>query len=343
MQKAVRIAAKSLIANVLPQELFRRGVSNETARKLFQTYVRVVEIENHSYCNRTCSFCPNAFLDRRSQTVLMTDALFEKLLRDLASIDYSQSVVWSRYHEPMADPSIYARVAEVRRRLPNAHLVLVSNGDYLNDDNLKRLEAARVNRLLLDLYLTEGKERDPDEMEKEKAKFSKRTGLKLTEIGPYHYRCDSSTIKITMGIPYYTGDSLSSRGGLIPVSHLNGYTRTAICLNPLHSVVIDYNGKGMLCCQVRSDAPSHADAIIGDLSRDDYSLFDFYRDLAPARAGLLAPGPKEGVCKSCTISNVGPDRLGRRESVAGTLGAIPGFSAMVNALARQWSKHRKWE
>ena len=76
----------------------------------------------------------------------------------------------------MADESIYPRIEEVRKRLPNAYLVIVSNGDYLNRNSLRKLEGARVNRLLLDLYLTDGKERDATEIEREMYKFSKRTG-----------------------------------------------------------------------------------------------------------------------------------------------------------------------
>ncbi|HWQ03075.1 MAG TPA: radical SAM protein, partial [Candidatus Nitrosotenuis sp.] len=311
--------------------------------QLFALYVRVVEIENHSYCNRTCSFCPNAFIDRRSENILMADALFEKLLTDLASIGYSQSLIWSRYHEPMAHVSIFDRVARARKRLPGAYLVLVSNGDYLNRESLKKLEDAGANRLMLDLYLPDGRERDPAAIAEEKEKFFARTGLSLEPIGPYDYRCTGSSIHITLGIPFYTQGNISTRGGLVDVVHLRVYQRTAVCFNPLHSVVVDFNGKGMLCCQVRSDSPLQKDAIIGDLSAPGYSLFDFYRDLAPARAGLLAPGPKEGVCRTCNVSATGPDKLGRHETVYRMAHAIPGFTALMHAAVRRRNRRRKYE
>jgi hypothetical protein len=146
-----------------------------------------------------------------------------------------------------------------------------------------------------------------------------------------------------MGIPYYTKGTISTRGGLVDVVHLRSYQRTSVCFNPLHSVVVDFNGKGMLCCQVRSDSPLQKDAVIGDLSRPDYSLFDFYRDLAPARAGLLAPGPKDGVCRSCDVSATGPDKLGRHTAISRVVHAIPGVTAAMHAAVRLRNRSRKYE
>lgn len=115
---------------------------------------------------------------------------------------------------------------------------------------------------------------------------------------------------------------MSTRGGLMTVPGLQSYQRRAICFRPLHSVPIDFNGKGMLCCEVRSDAPEHAGAVIGDLSVPGYSLFDLYRDMAPARLALLSPGPKGGVCTKCNVLDDGPDRTGRHPALAGILSRI---------------------
>jgi len=139
LNKALKILAKSAFANMLPREAFDHEADMATSRELFRNYVRVVEIENHSYCNRTCWFCPNAQIDRHSENILMADAVYEKILSDLESIEYSQALIWSRYHEPLAHESIYDRIAQARKRLPSAYLVLVSNGDYLNHETLRRI------------------------------------------------------------------------------------------------------------------------------------------------------------------------------------------------------------
>jgi Radical SAM superfamily len=342
MNSTLRILGKAAVANLLPASLFDSSIGLESVRELFSAFVRVVEIENHSYCNRTCAFCPNAFIDRRSQNVLMTNELFERILDDLASIDYSQSLVWSRYHEPLADASIFERVAQARSRLPRAHLVMISNGDYLNRDSLRQLEQAGVNRMMLDLYLPEGRERDAAQIEVETKKFAARTGLTLEMGGDFEFVCTGSSIKITMGVPRYTGPHVSTRGGLVSVASLRSYQRRSVCFNPVHSVVVDYNGKGMLCCQVRSDAAAQESAIIADLAQNGYGLFHFYRDLAPARKGLLSPGPKTGVCSTCNVSDVGPDKLARGLLGEG-ISRLPGMSALVTAAARRANGRRKYE
>lgn len=340
---ALIISAKSAFANLLPADAFDPAADLSTVRKLFSTYVRVVEIENHSYCNRICWFCPNSQIDRHSANILMADTVYEKILSDLQSINYSQTLIWSRYHEPLAHESIYPRIAQARGRLPKAHLVLVSNGDYLNRETLRRIEDAGTDRMMLDLYLPDGKERDPSEIRSGLDKFQTRTGLQLVPLKDYDFRCLGTNVNITMGIPCYTGANMSTRGGLVEVSELSGYQRTAVCFNPLHSITVDYSGACVLCCQVRSDSPKHRDAVLGDLTDPNYSLFDFYRDLAAARRSLLAPGPKLGVCKTCTISDAGPDRLARRPAVAAFAARIPGFAPAFRAVMKRASRARKYE
>jgi hypothetical protein len=285
-------------------------------------------------------------LDRRSRTELLRDDIFDKILQNLSSIGYDQSLVWSRYHEPMAHPSFFDRVQLARRRLPKAFLTVVSNGDYFNRHSLKALEAARVDRLLLDMYLPRGKERDIDELQTALERFRARTDLDVSENGSkWEYKCAGSTMNISMGVPLYAAklNNISTRGGLVDVPELIHYQRRSICFNPLHSVVVDYNGKVVLCCQVRSDAPVHADSIIGDLSKGEYSLFDAYRDLAPARLGLLSPGPKSGPCKTCTISDGGPDRLARRSWLAKRLTRLRPLRALFELAVERASEKRKWE
>lgn len=343
LRNSLKILAKSAFANLLSREVFDPEVDLGTARELFATFVRVVEIENHSYCNRTCWFCPNAQIDRHSNNSLMDDGVYEKILRDLESAGYSQTLAWSRYHEPLAHESIYERIAQARRRLPRAHLVIISNGDYLNRETLRKIEDVGTDRVMLDLYLPDGKERDPLEIQNGLEKFRARTGLELAPLGDFDFRCLGTKVNITMGIPSYTAANMSTRGGLVDVKELRHYQRTSVCFNPLHSVVIDYTGKCMLCCQVRSDSPLHQEAVFGDLNDASYTLFHFYRDLAAARRGLLAPGPKLGVCRTCTIGAVGPDRLARRPAVAAFAARIPGLHAAFRAAVKRASRSRKYE
>jgi hypothetical protein len=339
-KKALKSLAKSAFVGLLPRELFDPEVDMGTLRELFRTYVRLVEIENHSYCNRTCWFCPNAQIDRRSSNILMADAVYDKILCDLESIGYSQTLAWSRYHEPLAHESIYDRIAQARKRLPRAHLAVISNGDYLNRETLRRIEDAGADRLKLDLYLPDGKERDPSAIQSELEKLRARTGLEIVRVSDYRFRCEGTKVNITMDIPFYTAANMSTRGGLVQVKELSHYQRTSVCLSPLDSVTVDYTGECMLCCQVRSDSPLHREAVFGDLHVPGYTLFHFYRDLAAARRSLLAPGPKLGVCKTCTYC-LCPKETVWRPKVAGFAAHIPGFRFVFQSAARRACGIRK--
>ena len=60
-----------IYANILPETLFSERTDLEEVKRLFSNHVRSVEIENHSFCNRTCWFCPNSFIDRRTENTLL--------------------------------------------------------------------------------------------------------------------------------------------------------------------------------------------------------------------------------------------------------------------------------
>jgi hypothetical protein len=329
------VLTKAAFVNLLPPQLVDESIDIEQAKRLFVRFVDQVEIENHDFCNRICWFCPNSFIDRRSQLRLMSDTVFEKIIGDLAEVDYDGALTWSRYHEALADESVFERIAAARRALPRAALVVISNGDYMDRSTLPRLEAAGVDRLILDLYLPDGKERDPDARTKGLRQFSRRTGLELTPSHKVGFSINGTGLKATLEIPCYTSEDISTRGGLVEVPKLASYQRRAVCLAPVRHVVIDYNGKGMLCCQTRSDSVEHESAIIGDLARPGYGLFHFYRDLGAARRALFAPGEKGGVCRTCDVRDDGPDRLARRDWLAATVGRFPG---VTEAATRLWRK-----
>jgi len=149
---------------MLPEDLFSPEIPIARAKELFSDHVMVVEIENHNYCNRTCWFCPNSYIDRKSTTVLSSDEVFDKILSGLKEIDYRNVVLWSHFHEPLplADDSIFDRIAKVRQGLPNAFLKIFSNGDFLNPDKIRRLEDAGLDWMRVSLYLPDKQEQDEE-------------------------------------------------------------------------------------------------------------------------------------------------------------------------------------
>src|SRR5262245_57757919 len=91
-----------------------------------------------------------------------------------------------------------------------------------------------------------------------------------------------------------------NRGESVPIQF--AYRRTSPCLSPFYHVYVDFNGKVMPCCNLRSDVPSHADAVIGDLNTED-DLFLLYagETLASWRRSLVGFDRKAGHCTSCSF------------------------------------------
>lgn len=340
LNRTGNVLTKAACVNLLPAELTDDTLPISRVQLLFARFVDQVEIENHDFCNRVCWFCPNSFIDRRSRLERMNEGVFEKIIEALAEIEYSGNLTWSRYHEALADDSVFERIARARATLPRATIVVISNGDYMDASTMPRLEAAGVDRLILDLYLPDGKERDPEARAKGLRQFSRRTGLELEPSSKVGYTIPGTRTKATLEIPCYTSEDISSRGGLVRVPKLAKYRRRAVCLSPVRHIVIDYNGRGMLCCQTRSDAPEHADAIIGDLNRPGYGLFHLYRDLANARRALLAPGEKTGACRTCDVRDDGPDKLARRDWLARMVNAVPGKRTFLDNIWRRRIQRR---
>lgn len=62
---------------------------------------RNVELEINSMCNRKCGYCPNVSAQRPSG--YMDESLFEKIVRELAEMDFDGNVSYHFYGEPLLD------------------------------------------------------------------------------------------------------------------------------------------------------------------------------------------------------------------------------------------------
>jgi hypothetical protein len=258
--------------------------------------------------------------------------LYERVLADLASIDFAATLVWARYHEPLAHESIHANLVKARKALPRAFLTMHTNGDYLVNDILERVTQEGLNQLRINLYVPNGQTYTKEAVAKMITSLEQRTGHRVEQDAAGGILLGHRRLHMPINVPDFYR-SMSSRGGaLAKECGAVELVRTSVCLSPLQHVVIDYNGKGMLCCQVRSDVPKHQSAIIGDLGQAGYSVFDLYRDLAAARRGLMAPGRKSGVCTTCTMNGGGPYRFGRSRLLNRLVSAVPGEQAVVSAL-----------
>jgi len=287
-------------------EHFEVDLPRSRAVQLFKEFVELIEIETTAYCNRTCSFCPNSFLDRRTIR-FMPDDTWQAILAGMREVDYDGTVVWSRYSEPTSEKGITERIKQVKEAAPNCRVCINTNGDYLNAGYLEQLADAGVSRLWIDTYVDDMKEYTREIAEKANGKLLKRLKLEgeLVESNPeYAYHIIHPRIEITnhvRNVVTMIANDLSDRGGLISIA------RKAIRNSPCYAVfkhlVVDWDGSVMPCCQVRSDSPKHKDVVLGRIGDGGLDLVTAYLQLATWREPLSSYGEKLGVCSTCNVSD----------------------------------------
>ena len=112
----------------------------------------VVEISESGTCNRKCVFCPRSSSDYKDVKEFIDPELINKLVSELAEFSYSGIVLFSGFVEPLLDKQIYNHIKTIRTYLPQARIEMVTNGDVLNVDRLKRLFDSGLSTLLISVY-----------------------------------------------------------------------------------------------------------------------------------------------------------------------------------------------
>jgi radical SAM protein with 4Fe4S-binding SPASM domain len=244
----------------------------------------------------------------------MDRGLYERVLDDLGSIGYAGVVRFARYSEPMADDHIYELVAAARKRLPRATIDIVSNGDYLKPDSLSRLREAGLSVLRISVYVREGVRWSPEEARYEIGRLGRRLGI-APQLQP------SMATSVYGAFPFpglpievYSHDfdrTGYDRGQLLPQLVDRGYSRQSPCSLVFTNFTIDWDGKVMPCCNLRSDDPQHVPYVLGDLSASGVSIFDVYADEAATgwRRSLASVGVKDDPCRTCKQKTVEGEAL----------------------------------
>lgn len=108
---------------------------------------KVVELEVNSMCNRKCSYCPNATARRPSG--FMPQELFDKIIGELAEIDFDGRVSYHFYGEPLLDKRLPDLIETTARRVPKAKTEIYSNGDFLTVPVFREYRARGLGHFLI--------------------------------------------------------------------------------------------------------------------------------------------------------------------------------------------------
>lgn len=216
----MRIISKTDIKNRLYSASMgrRAGMIFESLKSpLFKT----VEVETISTCNRKCAYCPNHSHQRPAG--LMEQAVFYKLIGELADIGFSGILSPHFYGEPLLDNRLEKFIADARARLPKVYIELFTNGDFLTRERFGELVEAGVDIFRVTHH-------DGEQPEHIRALLADLEG-----------KADKSRLCLNS---FKDGEPLYNRGGLVTVDN-----QASMIFCNLQTVTINYEGNVVLCCQ----------------------------------------------------------------------------------------------
>ena len=214
--------------------------------------IRLLEIELFSYCNRTCKWCPNRTINRKT-TQCLDDKIFENLIQELKEEDFGGVLTFSRYNEPLSRIDIFKeKLKYIRKHLPNIKLVTNTNGDFVNKENLDGLEIDELSIMDYDgLGMEKCKQRLLD------------LGAEIVEIKNSYILSKYNNMQILYCTNWIENRVITDRGGFL-VEYSKEH-RDYPCFEPKYFCAINYDGTVSPCCNFRNDIKQHKPYIIGDL------------------------------------------------------------------------------
>lgn len=242
----------------------------------------LVEISVAGLCNRACVFCPHSDPDYPSVNAFVDPFLIDKLAGELAGIGFKGLILFSGFGEPLLDKKIFDHIATVRRRIPEARIELITNGDALKKKRLRRLFDSGLSTILISVYDGEA------EAEAFKA-LCKETGL----------RKDQYVIRNRYLPPEQDfGITLTNRGGMMEnAENAIPAVKEPLkqpCYYPHYMVVMDYLGDVLLCPHDWGKKK-----ILGNIRTDTFQDVWMSEKLNAMRANLAAGNRCGQPCEVC--------------------------------------------
>jgi radical SAM protein with 4Fe4S-binding SPASM domain len=183
------------------------------------------------------------------------------VINDLAENNYNGTISYSRYNEPFLNINLLKRRTNFARKiLPNVKLVTNTNGDFIDKTTFTDLA---IDEMTIMDYDNKGLDWCYRRLQQWGAK---------NIINEYPFlRCKINTTEIIYYVDWKKHEKIVDRGGLLSDKSVeikwknNRLDRKYRCFEPKHFLGIDYTGKVVPCCQIRSDFPLHKKFILGNL------------------------------------------------------------------------------
>ncbi len=243
-----------------------------------------IEISESGICNRKCSFCPRSDPEFVHKKEFISNELHQKLCSELQALDYSGTIRYSGFVEPLLDKNIFNLIKMAKDKLPKSNIELVTNGDVLNLSRLNKLFSRGLNKILISAY--DGK-KEADILEE----LCKKANLKTEQfIVRHRYLHESQDFGITL-----SNRSGSMQNAEYKIASLKEPMKKP-CFIPAYTFFLDYQGDVLICPHDWGKK-----IILGNLNHQMFSDIWFSKKALKIRSLLKESNRNFSPCNVCDV------------------------------------------
>lgn len=251
--------------------------------------LHTIELCITELCTRKCSFCPRGDIKvYPNQKLFMSIETISNLANKCVQEGYEGDFHISGFGESFTHPKFLELTSILRDALPNNHIVLTTNGDFLNDKNINDVIKRNFNKVIVSCY---------DGLD------HKNNFIKLFEKNGFH----NYDIRELWLNPNETTESLMSRNNFNNRSgsvNLNvqehGLNSDSPCYLPFYKLVIDWNGNALLCCNDWKRAHKG----FGNINTHSLNEIWHGEEFIKVRTQLVDGNRVGPACSNCNIKGV---------------------------------------
>lgn len=252
----------------------------------------IVEFNIWGACNRRCLFCPVSNPDvytNKHEGIDVTE--YEKILTDLNEIEFTGTIIWSMFSEPLLHKGINELARSTKKILPSVRLQVVSNGDMIrkHTHRLEELISSGVDQVQFSHY-------DNAKQYEEFVEIRNRLELSEDQMMLRRRYFENGSYNLTISNRVGLIDSNKFRAPDEERVEIDSLPLKKRCFYPFYQIAIDYNGDVLLCAHDWSK-----DLILGNAVTQH--IWDIWtgEELERARASLMASNRGFDPCRKCDV------------------------------------------
>lgn len=192
---------------------------------------RQVMLETINRCNGICAFCPANHKDEKRVFKKMPDELIAKILGELCTMDFQGNIYLNVNNEPFLDTRILTIAKEIKKKLPQVQICLITNGTLLTIEKI--LEAAScIDNMIINNYSDQ---------------YRLAANIKKIYRFVRQHQQEFEHMDITIN-RRYVKEILATRAGSAPNKSKKDIVLETPCIYPFTDLIIFPDGKVGLCC-----------------------------------------------------------------------------------------------